>query len=241
MTNKFASTAAWPEVWTVDWTSLEGAYGPSDGSGDTSECADVATILEALRARRYEGDEIEEALALLFGQLEHQGTLYPVTARALPFLFQIRDEAVGDPDRRDEAEAIADFVLLCALSADPEADSNADAVLRTLLAEERRLAAWTHEPLRAKAIAIMLCVPGLDTRVLGGDAALALDPREVLVVFLRGGVLRGRVGRFGSASAASLLEKRGDRNADKLEALGEALADGRSLDALRDRFSPAAR
>jgi len=73
--------AGGPEVWAVDWTSLEGAYGPSDGSG-MSESSDVAETLVALRARSYDEDELEEALTLRFGHGEHQGTAGPMEAPA---------------------------------------------------------------------------------------------------------------------------------------------------------------
>jgi hypothetical protein len=102
----------------------------------------------------------------------------------------------------------------------------------------------------------MLCLPGLDARVLAGDGALAIEPRDVLVIVLSKADHFGapvlawaaaelrKLCREGADRAASMLERenRHEADGDSLKALGEALIFGSSvgarLDARLDRFVP---
>jgi len=59
----------------VDWASLTHAYGPA---------TDVPGQLRALA-----GPESAAALEALYGNIYHQGTTYPASAAAVPFLFEL--------------------------------------------------------------------------------------------------------------------------------------------------------
>ncbi|MEM7164542.1 MAG: hypothetical protein AAF581_03720 [Planctomycetota bacterium] len=71
----------------IDWNSLEHAYG---------EASDVPDLLRALA----EGDDDERSKALyeLFGNIIHQGTVYPATVAAIPFLSSILESRDGDDE-----------------------------------------------------------------------------------------------------------------------------------------------
>lgn len=62
----------------VDWASLEHAYG---------EAADVPDLLRALLST--DSEVREEAVYELFGNIWHQGTVYPASAAAVPFLYEL--------------------------------------------------------------------------------------------------------------------------------------------------------
>lgn len=64
----------------TDWASLDGAYGPSNGSRPAT---DVPGML--MRLANGEPDEDD----VLFSHVWHQGTIYPVTARVVPFLWDL--------------------------------------------------------------------------------------------------------------------------------------------------------
>ncbi|HEX6352803.1 hypothetical protein [Actinophytocola sp.] len=59
----------------LDWSRLRHAYGAAD---------DIPALLEQLR-----GEDWEEAFGELFNSLLHQGSVYPATVAALPFLVDI--------------------------------------------------------------------------------------------------------------------------------------------------------
>jgi hypothetical protein len=63
---------------TVNWVTLRHAYGNAD---------DVPDLLRALAS----SDEMRrvEAINALFGNVWHQGTVYPATAAAVPFLYEL--------------------------------------------------------------------------------------------------------------------------------------------------------
>ncbi|MBC6461680.1 HEAT repeat domain-containing protein [Actinomadura sp. HBU206391] len=72
---------------TVDWADLEHAYGSADD------------VPDLLRGAASEDDEVrDEAIDALFGTIHHQGTVYPASAPAVPFLAQL---AVHAPLQRD--------------------------------------------------------------------------------------------------------------------------------------------
>ncbi len=62
----------------IDWSALSHAYGPAD---------DVPGMLRALGSRN--PDERAEAMHEAFGNIFHQGTRYPATAKAIPFLIEL--------------------------------------------------------------------------------------------------------------------------------------------------------
>ncbi|MFZ1324575.1 MAG: HEAT repeat domain-containing protein [Candidatus Contendobacter sp.] len=71
----------------VDWSSLEHAYG---------EASDVPDLLRSLLAT--DSEVREEAIYELFGNIWHQGTVYPASAAAVPFLYEL----LTAPDVRDK-------------------------------------------------------------------------------------------------------------------------------------------
>ena len=62
----------------IDWASLTHAYGPA---------ADVPGLLRSLLSP--DKKVREEAIYELFGNIWHQGTVYPATAAAVPFLYDL--------------------------------------------------------------------------------------------------------------------------------------------------------
>ncbi|MGW1723514.1 hypothetical protein ACWCQK_11375 [Streptomyces sp. NPDC002306] len=90
------------ELDSVPWHTLTHAYGSAE---------DVPDLIRAL----YEEDEdtVEEALRELFGTIHHQGTIYPASAPAVPFLAHAVRHA---PGRRDE------LLMLLAVLADHDPD-----------------------------------------------------------------------------------------------------------------------
>src|SRR5688500_6475339 len=63
---------------TTDWASLTHAYGPA---------TDVPDLLRALLSP--DPEEREEAVYELFGNIWHQGTVYPASAAAVPFSYEL--------------------------------------------------------------------------------------------------------------------------------------------------------
>ncbi|WP_152049962.1 HEAT repeat domain-containing protein [Tautonia marina] len=73
---------------SIDWATLTHAYG---------EATDVPNLLRALLSP--DSGERDEALDTLFGNIWHQGTVYPATAAAVPFLYELLQDAdLPDPD-----------------------------------------------------------------------------------------------------------------------------------------------
>ncbi|GAA3865790.1 hypothetical protein GCM10022243_34900 [Saccharothrix violaceirubra] len=70
----------------VPWSSLDHAYGPAD---------DVPGQLRALRSP--DADERGRAVSALYGNVFHQGTRFPASAHAVPFLLEL----VAAPDTPD--------------------------------------------------------------------------------------------------------------------------------------------
>ncbi|MFE2245149.1 hypothetical protein [Streptomyces sp. INR7] len=82
----------------VPWHDLTHAYGPA---------ADVPELIRALYAA--DDDTAEEAIYELYGNIHHQGTVYPASAPAVPFLAHA---VLHAPGRRDE------LLMLLAVLAD---------------------------------------------------------------------------------------------------------------------------
>jgi HEAT repeat protein len=72
----------------IDWAALTHAYG---------EATDVPGLLRALLSP--DSGDRDAAIDALFGNIWHQGTVYPATAAAVPFLFELLADAdLPDPD-----------------------------------------------------------------------------------------------------------------------------------------------
>ena len=80
---------------TVDWGLLTHAYG---------EATDVPRLLRLLLSP--DAKERERAIYNLFGNIWHQGTVYPATAAAVPFLYELLT-APDVPDKSDIALLLA--------------------------------------------------------------------------------------------------------------------------------------
>ena len=103
----------------VAWDSLEHAYGPA---------ADVPEVLRALVS----GDDelADEAMYELYGNIWHQGSVYPATVPAVPFLVAI---AVAGAAGKQTPEVLRLLGYLAA-STDPRGVEDRDAV-RSAVAE----------------------------------------------------------------------------------------------------------
>ena len=74
---------------TIDWTQLEHAYGPA--ADVPAQLRDVAVGSPRQRSK---------AISELWGNIHHQGTVYPASAPAVPFLARLAtSEAVPESDR----------------------------------------------------------------------------------------------------------------------------------------------
>src|SRR5438128_8301814 len=62
----------------VDWAALRHAYG---------EASDVPELLRSLLSS--DAGRRHHAIYELFGNIYHQGTVYPATAAAVPFLYEL--------------------------------------------------------------------------------------------------------------------------------------------------------
>jgi hypothetical protein len=83
----------------VDWASLTHAFG---------DATDVPGLLRSLLSS--DSQVREETMGELFGNIWHQGTVYPATAAAVPFLYEL----LNAPEVQDKA----DIALLLACIAD---------------------------------------------------------------------------------------------------------------------------
>jgi hypothetical protein len=79
----------------VDWGSLTHAYG---------EATDVPPLLRSLLSS--DPKERDRAVYDLFGNIWHQGTVYPATAAAVPFLYELL-AAPDVPGKTDIAQLLA--------------------------------------------------------------------------------------------------------------------------------------
>ena len=125
----------------VDWASFEHAYGPAD---------DVPAVLRALVSG--DDEQAEAALDELHSNIWHQGSIYPATIPAVPFLAEIAaSRAAGartaevlhllgriaestDPRGIEEPDAVRDAVAaqyeaLATLIDDPDAETRTAATL----------------------------------------------------------------------------------------------------------------
>jgi len=248
-------TRRWPEARAIDWNRLPGAYGVD---------RDVAGALETLRfARNADSDAFSDAWHdVLLGHVWHQGSIYPVTAHVLPFVFDVVDcsPALSDPSTPARQE-IAALVLMMASSARRAAQSSAsderaagEGVLRALAAHEGRLRAWMEKDLRSLAIAAMLHLPELGARLLEGEGEASTGDVLTAVLehsmWLEGAAVEwaarevARIDHPVTQRASQLLSaprtSRGRAAADRLAALAGVLAQpgdpALRLEELREAF-----
>ncbi|MEU6720261.1 hypothetical protein ABZ897_53160 [Nonomuraea sp. NPDC046802] len=113
----------------IAWDSLKHAYGSAED------------VPQALRDAVGEDDELaEEALEHLFGSVYHQGTLYPATPWAVPFVARL----AVDPGTRRREHLLS---LLAVIAATDDATAQVLADVRAALAREtRRLLPLLDDP-----------------------------------------------------------------------------------------------
>ena len=90
---------------TVDWNALTHAYGPA---------GDVPGLIQGLTAADRQARK--DAYWELYGNIFHQGTRYPATAPAVPFLLELLADP-GTPDRHELLLLLTH--LVCGSSASP--------------------------------------------------------------------------------------------------------------------------
>ncbi len=212
--------AVWREVRAIDWTKLGGAYGTD---------RDVPGALEAMR---FGADASDEAFAeawndVLLGHVWHQGTIYPVTPKVIPFIFDIVERSPALKEDVEMQAQVAEFVLHCAESArdatdssDAEARAVGKEVLEVLASLEPRLRAWAAGDHPAIAIATLVSLPALSEPLLAGEVA---EPERVLGAVL---IHASRVDRGALTWAAGELERAGDEVSTRAASILRAAAAG---------------
>src|SRR5688572_28667750 len=99
---------SWPEVNAIDWSKFPGAYGTE---------RDPVAALVALRTGPSAGDDFADALNdFLCGHVWHQGSIYPLTPKVLPFVIEV---LLTRPEEEeiDPYLEIAELLQVCAESA----------------------------------------------------------------------------------------------------------------------------
>ena len=234
----------WREVRAVDWSNFQGAY---------RTAPDIAAALENLRWGNPDDDDFEDAyLDVLYGHVWHQGTIFPVTSKVLPFIFDLLDSspALRGAGGSEAREALAQLFVCCAASARHAVESDdaderraAVEVLATLAACEVRLVAWLATAERDQACATMLNVPTLAARLLAGQW---LDRRDLLLAILTqtewldqtalawaaaelsrmGHPVTDRASALLAEAASGAADERRDLGAERFEGLANAIASG---------------
>ena len=82
----------------TDWNALDDAYGPSVGTPER-----IRALAAPRKASR------DKALEELYGTIYHQGTIYPASVAAVPFLLEI----VASPDVSDRTPTLQILQALC--------------------------------------------------------------------------------------------------------------------------------
>jgi hypothetical protein len=243
--SEMSEMTEWPEVRAIDWSELPGAYGTE---------RDAASALEALRAGPDAEDGFAEACEdFLWGHVWHQGTIYPITPRVLPFVIEVLLTLPDDEEVDERYVEVAELLLACAASARHASDRAVGDQVLAVFTEHgedlRRLTSFS-----SSTLAVMACVPGLADHVLSG----AEYPQRTVAAALLSRVDRidfdpslliwaaphvAQVQHAVTRAAAEIL-KTGDvsANAERLAAVGEAIGFSSAdltkhyLDELRPRF-----
>ncbi|GAB3845665.1 hypothetical protein ACFPIJ_38535 [Dactylosporangium cerinum] len=167
------------ELDTVDWTALTHAYGPAE---------DVPDLVRAL----YNPDETGDAFDELYGTVWHQGSVYPATAAAVPFLAHAAlhgaDPArvlrlladIADRPAGDLADPVAMAVVEASAAAVVDLLSTARHADATMRARYARLAAAVPLPLPDTVVAELTALeagdPDVDVRAEALAALAAHHP-----------------------------------------------------------------
>jgi len=156
---------------TVDWNALTHAYGPA---------GDVPGLILALTAADRQARK--DAYWELYGTIFHQGTRYPATAPAVPFLLELLADP-ATPDRHDLLLLLTHLVTgQFSVAADPTMYAGESDERRTLIVTDDEVhdhdhAAILRDVYRAAELGLPL-VLGLvqvgETAPLRGAAALLL-------------------------------------------------------------------
>ncbi|MEU8800915.1 hypothetical protein [Spirillospora sp. NPDC048819] len=168
------------ELSSVDWSALTHAYGPAD---------DVPELIHALYLE--DEEQVEEALYELFGNVHHQGTVYPATVEAVPFLAHAALHAVL---KRDHVLLLLVVIADQATPADPVTEAaraavgavapalsscldDADPAVRRMAV---RVAAVATDPdaVAERLTAVYVADPDADVRADALTALARVDPDE---------------------------------------------------------------
>ncbi|HTJ67610.1 MAG TPA: hypothetical protein VL551_08795 [Actinospica sp.] len=130
----------------VDWSSLEHAYGPA---------TDVPEVLRTLVGD--DGEQAEDALYELYSNVWHQGSVYPATVEAVPFLVEIAAARAAGPRTADVLRLLGSM----AESTDPRGIEDRDAVRAAVAAGTDALVPLLDDPeekTRAAVLYPLMCV-----------------------------------------------------------------------------------
>lgn len=156
---------------TVDWNALTHAYGPA---------GDVPGLIRALTAADRQARK--DAYWELYGTIFHQGTRYPATAPAVPFLLELLADP-ATPDRHDLLLLLTHLVTgQFSVAADPtmyagESDDRHTNVRTDDEVQDHEHAAILRDVYRAAELGLPLALELVqrgDTAPLRGAAALLL-------------------------------------------------------------------
>ena len=180
----------------VDWASLNGAYGASDGSAHRLSTLHDGTLVKtvlgdvphALSTLAREGDtssdEWADAMDVLYSHVTHQGDLYEVTPYVVPFLFELVTlEQILAPRRKELAGYLVSLAASAARyrSGKDEAERELGARVHRALEEQLgpMLARWLDGELEREGVLLAMYTPGLRAPALE-----ALERRAALPFFV---------------------------------------------------------
>jgi hypothetical protein len=155
----------------VDWSALEHAYGPA---------TDVPRHLRALGS--VDSGVREAALDALYGNLWHQGTLYPATAAAVPFVLDLVDDD-ATPERPLLLLFLADVGRSASFGDDPWYGDTLAALKAGVRLLERRLSSPDEVERISATVALAWADDGdvLSARLASGDEGERLVTLYALV------------------------------------------------------------
>jgi hypothetical protein len=175
------------ELPSVDWPALTHAYGGAD---------DVPDLVRAL----YSTDEerVDEALNELYGNVHHQGTVYPATVEAVPFLAHA---ALHAEVKRDEL-----LMLLAAMADQPvPADPVTEAVRSAVGAVAPGLLPCLSDPDPAvRRAGVRVAAVATDPKAVAGRLAALYDSDPVADVRADALTALARVDRDEAREATAL-------------------------------------
>lgn len=167
----------------IDWGELEGAYGPSNGSNRAhTDVPGALTFLAELDPDWNPKNAVtlerrDEAIDVLMSHTLHQGSLYEVTPRTLPFVLRLVDhhcrtgmaDLVAEPAIEDDLAIypaeVAQSAFQYARHEGPEDRRLAEQIDAVLADEADRILGWFDGDLRA--VATFTCLYGAPLRERG--------------------------------------------------------------------------